>query len=87
MDVAMNAQAVMVENGLETHLSSFHGLWSLGAMFGGSDCDFCSDAGFYTSPTCSIFILDLTVILGLSSFLMIPSVQEEKGEKTRPLYW
>ncbi len=63
-------------------MSSFHGLWSLGSNVRGSDCDFCSDAGFYTSPTCSIFILDFDGDPRTFVLLDDSSGQEEKGEKT-----
>ena len=83
MDVAMNAQAVMVENGLgKPIMSSFHGLWSLGAMSGGATATFALTLGFTPLQHVAFSSLILTVILGLSSFSMIPSVQEEKGEKT-----
>ena len=83
MDVAMNAQAVMVENGLgKPIMSSFHGLWSLGAMSGGATATFALMLGFTPLQHVAFSSLVLTVILGLSSFSMIPSVQEEKGEKT-----
>ena len=83
MDVAMNAQAVMVENGLgKPIMSSFHGLWSLGAMSGGATATFALMLGFTPLQHVAFSSLILTVILGLSSFSMIPSVQEEKGEKT-----
>ena len=46
MDVAMNAQAVTVENGLDRPImSSFHGLWSLGAMTGGASATFALSFG------------------------------------------
>jgi len=83
MDVAMNAQAVMVESGLRKPImSSFHGLWSLGAMSGGATATFALTMGFTPLQHVTFSSLILAVILGLSSFLMIPSGQEEKGEKT-----
>ena len=73
MDVAMNAQAVMVENGLgKPIMSSFHGLWSLGAMSGGATATFALMLGFTPLQHVAFSSLILTVILGLSSFSMIP---------------
>ena len=66
-------------------MSSFHGLWSLGAMFGGATATFALTMGFTPLQHVAFSSLILAVILGLSSFLMIPSRQEEKGKKTRLL--
>ena len=83
MDVAMNAQAVMVENGLEKPImSSFHGVWSLGAMTGGATATFALTFGFTPLQHVAFSSFILMLILGVSSFSMIPSGQEEKAEKT-----
>ena len=83
MDVAMNAQAVMVENGLEKPImSSFHGVWSLGAMTGGATATFALTIGFKPLQHVVFSSFILMLILGVSSFSMIPSGQEEKAEKT-----
>ena len=83
MDVAMNAQAVIVENGLgKPIMSSFHGLWSLGAMTGGATATFALTMGFTPLQHVAFSSFILTMILGASSLSMIPSSQEEKGEKT-----
>jgi fucose permease len=83
MDVAMNAQAVTVENGLDRPImSSFHGLWSLGAMTGGASATFALSFGFSPLQQVTISSMILAIILGVCSFSMLPSKQEEKGEKT-----
>ncbi len=83
MDVAMNAQAVMVENGLEKPImSSFHGVWSLGAMTGGATATFALTIGFTPLQHVAFSSFILMLILGVSSFSMIPSGHEEKAEKT-----
>ena len=83
MDVAMNAQAVMVENGLEKPImSSFHGVWSLGAMTGGATATFALTIGFTPLQHVVFSSFILMLILGVSSFSMIPSGQEEKAEKS-----
>jgi fucose permease len=86
MDVAMNAQAVTVENGLDKPImSSFHGLWSLGAMTGGAFATLALSLGFIPLQQVVISSIILATILGVSSFSLLPSNQEEKGEKT-PLF-
>jgi len=72
-----------VENGLgKPIMSFFHGLWSLGAMTGGATATFALTMGFTPLQHVAFSSLILTMILGASSFSMIPSSQEEKGEKT-----
>jgi predicted MFS family arabinose efflux permease len=83
IDVAMNAQAVLVQEKFGTHImSSFHGLFSVGGLLGSIGLGFLIKAGL--SPTvAAISISALLVIITLTQFKnLLPHADEAKIEGT-----
>ena len=86
MDVSINTQAVVLETQYgRSILSAFHGMWSLGGLFGGIIGAMFANIGMGLMPHfTTIFVISLAVIAICRRFLIQESTVQHAKENTEP---
>ena len=85
MDVSMNAQAALVEKDYgRPIMSSFHGIWSFGAMTGGASAAFALHLSFSPLQHVLAMVSILSIVL-LVSYRFLLEHQEEPAAEESPL--
>jgi predicted MFS family arabinose efflux permease len=81
MDVAMNAQAVLVEERYgRPIMSSFHGVFSLGGLLGAASAGLVVGAGVAPVPHLLAVGLALALLVAASAWRLIPAASERRDD-------
>jgi predicted MFS family arabinose efflux permease len=82
MDVAMNTNAVAVEQHLGRGImSSSHGFWSLGGFFGGGLGGIAIQSVGFFAHACVVTVVVLAIVLAASRFLVVDPHHSASGAK------